>query len=205
MEFVPLREIYATHYILQSDALHSLKFPLIFPVRPLDTVHFITWLHRWKHTFSGLDSISINYLHDKYRSSLFELLGTMNLQKLKHIDIVNILGLFDSLSPRLLFGVRSFYSKCTRARYIKVDARILRFCSSLPHAHFTTYSTIGSRTLCYPNNNTMVVDTRKTCLNWIHNFDSHVNIKCWCFQSNGICETEQRMIQKRKNIVMVFH
>jgi len=202
-EYLTLHEFYSTQYILQTNAIQYLKFPLIFPIRPFDNINFCKWLLRWKDYLHNIKSIHINYLQKQYKAATFEILSLINLKKMDNLHFYNILCLFDYLSPRTLFAFRSFFLKLDIVKNIYLDARLIQFCSHLKHTKFTTYSTIGTRVIFYKNDSDK--DSRETSLIWLNNFNHHVNIKCWCYSSHGICKTLQRVPTEKLNQVTILH
>lgn len=199
-EYLLQQEICNTQFILKWGALQDLRFPLRFPVESNDNLYFCRWLSRWKHQICNLKSIFINYLKMGYRSFVFEILGKMNLKNVTNIKIVNLLSIFDFLSPRLLFALQCFFRKCVSTQTVYVDARLIPFCANMPyHAEFTTHVTIGS-CVCSEYR-----DSRQTSIMWVHDLDRHVNIKCWCFQTNGICETMMRIPSHKRTNVTIAH
>lgn len=202
-EYLTIQEIYSTQYILKSNAIQHLKFPLTFPIRSFDNVTFCKWLFRWRHYLSNIKSISINYLNREYKAATFEMLGLIHIKRMEKLDITNILSLFDPMSPRRLLAFKSFFSKLHSVNNVYVDARLMQFCSHFQNAKFTTFVTIGTCTIFYENHSEQ--DTRETSLAWLNNFDHHVNIKCWCFQSHGICKTLERIPPEKMNQVTISH
>lgn len=203
-EYLLLQDIYRSHHVLQSDMIHSLQFPMICPIRSDDVVHFCHWLYRWRRHLCRLRSIRITHLLQTYRSAVFEILSMVRfLNDPHHIYLRNVLTLFDDLSPRLFWALRSFLSKFHSVRNINVDSRLLPFCMHMKDTVFTTISTWGTKTIFYENGD-RYQDSRNTCMQWIHHFEGDVVIWCVCFQTDHVCRTMSRIpVQKRSNAIII--
>lgn len=187
VSYLSFQELFSIHYLFQSDMIIKyLKFPLESKYNEI----FYKWIYRWKHKLVGLESICIKYLDEKYRSCIFEIFGTINFKNIKELYIINILGLFDSLSPQLLFALRNFFYKChDTVRTYHIDARLFNFCSNKKKPEYIIYTQRGTRTYFYKNNE-WYQDSRKTTFYgniWINNIDVSITIKCCCY--NDICDT----------------
>lgn len=188
--YLTTTDLYSTHYILRSEAIEHLQFPLHFPVKRTDCQNLCRWLWRWRKNLSGVRSIHLTYFDIEWRASLFEILCTINIESLQKLYIIHMLSLFDQLSPQLMIALRAFMSRHD-VRQATLDARLYRFSSFSPETKLKTFSGITSRTIFYKDET--LSDQRESPLDWITNICSPLEIKCWCFQTNGICRTRMRL------------
>jgi len=200
--FLTDKEICASHHVLRWDAMiRRIRFPMRLPTSREDHVRFCHWLWRWRRTMCAVESVEITYILQCYRAPVFEMLGLIELDRVRLIRIMHVLTLFDSMSPRLLFALRRLFSKFGRQCQVRVhvDARLMPFCRHM-HGEFITSSTIGTMT----SFSGQVRDTRQTPLTWLSSFPHRVNIRCWCFNHDDACRTLMR-IPDHTHHVSIIH